>query len=293
MAKAEAKVKRRSQARKTAFSIEFFEGFGWPVPVAFAAAVCGGRFEQGDVLFRESAGYEAIEGGFSGELTAIQVLLPPRGVRATPADLEGDRRQSNWDSEVTIEWIDLVRGNSEARTISQGKLLMALWKGDEAWLEADRDDPPLPRSARELHQRLEQSLASFETTTAPTDGSRFVFVVDRASDASLGKARSVEAALRESGAVESRDHTPRQAGVDDGDEFHPTLVIRCLDLPGRSVEDVLPILRSRLYGGATREPEVGPDDQEVSRDRFSVARHGLLETIGSDSAATRSGSSHS
>jgi len=272
--------------------MEFFEGFAWPVPLAFAAALGGGRFEQGDVLFREAAGYGALEGRLSGKLSAIQVLLPPRGSHSTPAEIEGDRRQSNWDSEVTIERVDLVSGESETRTITQGQLLLAIWKGEDDWLEEDHEPPPMPRTARELQQRLDQSLASFEADASETTGCRFVFVVDRASDASLAKARSVEEALRETGAVARRESTPRQAGVEDGEEFHPTLAIRCLDLPGRSVDEVVPILRARLYGGASEESASSGDDAN-GRDRFSVARHGLLVGAGPQAAATRSGSTPS
>jgi hypothetical protein len=293
MPKADPGRSRRSRTPRSRSTLEFIEGFAWPVPQAFSGAIAGGRFEQGDVLFCEAEGYEAFEGELSGELTAIQVLLPARGLRATPAELEGDRRLSNWESEVTIERIDLVRATTETRTISQGKLLMALWKGDEAWLDEDHAEPPLPRSARDLHQQLEQTSACFDADGISHVGCRFIFVVDRASDTSVAKARNIESALRETGAVERRDRTPRSAGVEEGELFHPTLVVRCLDLPDRSVDEVVPILRACLYGGGSSESGATAEQDVAARGRFSVARHGLLEAIGSSPAATRSGSTPS
>ncbi|MBW2422642.1 MAG: hypothetical protein JRG86_00240 [Deltaproteobacteria bacterium] len=52
----------------------FFEGFAWPVPRAFDAAVGAPRFEQGDVLYADPAGYADLEGRLPKRLMAIQVL---------------------------------------------------------------------------------------------------------------------------------------------------------------------------------------------------------------------------
>jgi len=266
--------------------LAFFDGFRWPLPLAFAAAVAANRFEQGDVLFRDRAAYAPLEGvaalaqgGSEGGAArwAIQVLDPPRSARAAPADAEGDRRRQGWQSEVTVELVDLVQAERQVRTLSQGKLVMALWQGDESWLEPERPEPPMPLSARELQARLEQTRASFDTAAA--SGCRFLFVVDLASDASREKARLVEEALRASGAVERMLRSPVLAGVEDAEQFHPALEVRCLRMPDRTLDQVQPVLRACLYAGAGAgsDPDAG---EAAPADRFSVARHGLLEALG-------------
>lgn len=267
----------------------FFDGMVWPVPIAFAGAIVAMRFEQGDVLYRDPRAYDALEGEIPKGLSAIQVLLPKRSARATPSEYEGDRRQSNWQSEVTVELIDLARGRTETRVITQGKLAMAIFRGDEDWLDPEREAPPLPRSARALQQRLDETLASFDARQTTQCGCRFVFTVDVASDASRLKAAGVEEALRASFAVERIELSADQTGIEDAETYHPTAVVRCLAMSNRSVEEVLPVLRGRLYGRASEKNNEPGDSEEGKEtpDRFSVGRHGILQAIPADSVTTQ------
>jgi hypothetical protein len=232
---------------------KFFERLAWPIPVAFAAAIASMRFEQGDVLFRDRSAYDVLEGDIPKGLSAIQVQFPKRSARAAPSEFEGDRRRSSWQSEVTIELVDLAAGKSETRVLSQGKLAMATFHGEEGWLDPLREEPPLPRSARELQQRLEQTQAIFDELQTAAKGCRFIFVVDLANDASRSKAMGVEEALRASGSVERIELSAERAGVEDPHSYHPTAVVRCLILPNRTTDEVLPILRARLYGGGASD----------------------------------------
>ena len=272
----------------------FFEGMAWPVPIAFAGAIAAMRFEQGDVLYRDPEAYDVLEAKIPEGLSAIQVLLPKRSARAAAAsDFDGDRRQASWQSEVTIELVDLARGETETRFLTQGKLAMAIFTGDDDWLDLERETPPMPRSARALQQRLDETLASFDARQTAGRGCRFVFAVDVASDASRTKAASVEEGLRASGAVERIELSAKDAGIADAETYHPTAVVRCLVMPGRATEDVLPVLRERLY--ARGSASVGDSDKadragnsegsdesgrnDTTPDRFSVGRHGILQAI--------------
>jgi hypothetical protein len=219
-------------------------------------------------------------------LAAIQVLRPPRSARGTPLRGEGDRRRSNWQSEVSVALIDLVSGETEQRVLSQGKLLMALWKGDEGWLAADRGEPEFPKTARMLHANLMQAAPAFSDHASRIhvrSGSQFILVVDLAHDASRAKAASVDEQLRATGKLDVLDLRPAAAGIEHAEGYHPTLVLRGFTLEGRSPEAVEERLRSCLYQGrasneATRQG--GEADLDASAgSRFSVARHGLLVSI--------------
>ena len=264
------------RASETAASeLDFFDGMAWPVPLSFAGAISAMRFEQGDVLYRDKAAYGVLEGRIPKGLGAIQVLLPQRSTRGLGSEVPGDRRQSNWQSEVTIELIDLEKGRSEVRALSQGKLATALFTGDEGWLDAAREEPPLPASARDLQPRLADSVAGFSGLQKAKKGSRFIFVVDLASDASRSKASNVEAALRASGPVERIDLSPAKAGIEDPGRFHPALIVRGLVMAKRTTQQVLPVLRQCLYvGGSDTDPE-----KNAASDRFSIGRHGILQDL--------------
>jgi hypothetical protein len=258
--------------------LRFFEGLEWAVPTAFAGALASFRFEQGDVLFQDSAAYDAIEGKFRKGMTAIQVHHPPRSARSVPAEIDGDRRRTSWQSEVRIEIVDLGAGSSELRSISQGKLLMTLWRGDEGWLDPDREEPPLPRSGRELAQDLEQARAAFDAKQKTRKGCRFLFVVDLASDSSRVKAAAIREALAPVGTIEQIDLIPSEAGIEQPENFHPALVVRGLSVRGANAEGVEHALRGALYGGAANSENEQADSAKTNR--FSVARHGLLDEIG-------------
>lgn len=269
---------------------QFFSGMVWPVPLAFSGAIAAMRFEQGDVLYRDRRAYEALETDLPEGLSAVQVILPKRSARV-PSEIDGDRRTSNWRSEVTIELVDLVAGKTETRILTQGKLAMAIFRGDDTWLDPEREEPVMLRSARELQQRLEEMLPSFDARQRTRRGCRFLFVVDVASDASRSKAASVENALRSTGALERIELSAEQAGIGDAAAYHPSAVVRCLAMAKRTTEDVLPILRGCLYGGASDRSEnsdVGDEEGKAAADRFSVGRHGILQAIPAEPAATRS-----
>jgi len=245
--------------------LAFLPGFAWAIPEAFAAAVCHYRFEQGDVLYRDWRGYAALAERIPRDLTAIQLREPPRSGRALASEFEGDRRLANWQSEVELERIDLESGASVVLTTTQGRLLMTLWKGDEGWLAAERPEPPLPRSGRELAQRLREGVLALGT--ARGEGARFAFVVDLSSDSARAKASAVADALRALGPVAIADRAPSELGAADADEFHPTLVVRDLVVRGAAVADVEVALKRVLYAGGG------------AAERFQTARHGLLEPL--------------
>ena len=271
----------KSQRGGPPADLEFFDQLAWAVPRAFASALAAYRFEQGDVLYPEAAAYGALEGRLPAGARAIQVLSQARSARSTTSETGGSRRRSSWESEVEIELLDLAKGSAEARVVSQGRLLMTLWRGDERWLDPEHAEPPLPRSGRELASRIDQALGAFDAKQSTRKGCRFVFVVDLASDASRVKAASIEEALAALGALERIDLPPQQAGIEDPGSFHPALVIRAILARGASLAQMEQALRGALYGGGSSLPDEDEEAEDnAGSDRFSVARHGLLEAIG-------------
>lgn len=248
-------------------AIAYLPGFAWAVPEAFAPAVTTYRFEQGDVLHRDRRGYDPLAGRIPKGLTALQLRHPPRSGRALPSEHEGDRRLANWQSEVELELVDPADGIVEVFSSTQGRLFMALWKGHEDALRGEGDDPPLPRSARELAQSLRDGELYRPGPIRPGPGCRFRFVIDLSSDASRAKSAAIGDALATLGPVATRDRDPVAAGARDGALFHPTLVVREVVLFDVAPEAAEAALKRALY--------VGSGETE----RFSITRHGVLEAL--------------
>jgi len=178
-----------------------------------------------------------------------------------------------------LGWIDLASGRSDRRELTQGRLFTALWRGDEAWLDPDGPEPEPPSTARDLQQVLEAFGRLFDARGLPGEkrsGCRFLFVVDLASDASRVKAAAIEGALRALGELELADLVPAETEVAGAECYHPALLVRGLFLPDRGEEEVRAALRAVLYGGTSGAAAEGG---ETAPDRFSVARHGLLESF--------------
>ena len=209
-----------------------------------------------------------------------------------PLDGDSDRRRANWASEVRVLLVDPISGASEERVLSQGQLVTALRMGEEHWLDPDTDPPVFPRTARELHGNLAQAQAAAAARAASgghRSGCQFLLVVDLASDASQAKAALVEERLAAAGPIEVADLNPEEAGIEEPEAYHPTLVVRVFTLPRRDVERVEAELRSCLYQGGVSAPR--PSDADAGADadstageaspatRFSLGRHGLLVSL--------------
>jgi len=83
--------------------VDRIRGFAWAVARALSAAVSACRFEQGDVLYDDPAGYGPWRGAGDAPASIIQVLDPPRSARTPTGDSEGGRFQTSWLLPVTLE----------------------------------------------------------------------------------------------------------------------------------------------------------------------------------------------
>ncbi len=248
--------------------MDFIKGFAWPLPRALSGAVSACRFEQGDVLYSHSGGYEAWPGGRQGLGHALQILDPPKSTRALAPEADGKRFDVHWNSPVELERTDFAAGSAERLITTQGRLFCCLWRGDPAVLDPEAPVSEPPYAQRELHSRLEEARPAFEahfSDQGAGDGRPlYLAALDDANESGRLKARAVEAVLAEKFKVLSHVLSPGEAGLDEPDRFHPALVIQGLAIGAPDAPAVEGCLRALLYGGAS---ETG---------RFSLARHGLL-----------------
>ncbi|MDP6980547.1 MAG: hypothetical protein QF570_18435 [Myxococcota bacterium] len=261
---------------------EFYAGFEWAVPVAFAAAVHACRFEQGDVLYSETSAYSGSKRAKRPARHHIQVLDPPRTTRALASEGEGQRFFSNWASPVRFEWRDYRRDETRECTTTQGQLFTCLWKGDVDLLSSSSpsasDRPLLLRDLQPRIERAAEILAgefAGESRGKKAERPRHLFVVglDLSSDASLSKAQAIESTLRSGAALRVETRTPVELGLDEADRFHPALAVRGYASALDKAEDVEQALRQVLYAGAksTEDSEGGG--------RFQLNRHGCLRPL--------------
>src|SRR5450432_3609454 len=78
---------------------EFFRGFAWPVPLAFAGVLAACRFEQGDLLYDSPHGYDRWSDALKPSRYGIEVTAPARATRTNAKNKEGEFAK-NWKTTV-------------------------------------------------------------------------------------------------------------------------------------------------------------------------------------------------
>lgn len=266
--------------------MEMYTGFAWAVPKAFAAALHGCRFEQGDVLYSDAAAYVDSKRSEPPKGYYIQVLDPARSSRAVGGEGEGLRFFANWDSPLHYEWMDFRTGESSERKSSQGGLFTCLWKGDEDALREDRlGELPRPKLLRDLQSRVADCTSAMlkkfakskpagKSSERTGTGRRlFATAFDQSSDASRVKVQAIERALEARFDIAVRQFSPSALKLDGAEQFHPALGLLGVAISTDEDAEIERVLREVLYVGGKAEGQEGG--------RFQLARHGCLVELDS------------
>ena len=155
---------------------DYFDGFSWALPNAFADALALCRFEQGDMLYDTRRAYEGEWASAVRHIKhRVEVTFPLRGGGARSSDSEDSAFEDNWNSKVVIRLVDHRESREREVTTTQGNLYSLLWRGDLAVLDGQSSSPPL--GARHLLAKLNLVLDSLRSGNVRTIGSSTVFPV--------------------------------------------------------------------------------------------------------------------
>ncbi|PID80540.1 hypothetical protein CSB20_06995 [bacterium DOLZORAL124_64_63] len=244
---------------------DFFPGFAWAVPRAFADPLSACRFELGDTLYSRPEAYTEAWDSAGSRARAVQVLEPVKGLGSGGGGTgaESSTLEEAWRQEVLFELHDLSTGTMRQVRATQGRLYCLLWKDDETVLDPARPAPAAPLNAGAFKKYLDVAAAKLPAAGSP----RFLLATDIAADAQREKLRKVRIALREAFDVEPKLLAAQKLGLDA--EFLPTVHLAIFALePGASETAVTKVLKNALY-----KPTTGSG---TGRDRFRLAGHGLL-----------------
>jgi len=255
--------------------VDRIRGFAWAVPRALSAAVSACRFEQGDVLYDDPAGYGPWRGAGDAPASIIQVLDPPRSARTPTGDSEGGRFQTSWLLPVTLDLFTAGSDRPDRRATTQGRLFACLWQGDPALLDDATPAPDPPLGLRELQRRVGEAVPAFVSHFAALAhaGRHSLFVVasDDASQSARVKVHGIRTLLEDAFETETATLSPAEAGLTGAELLHPALVLQGFAIATRDTDAIEGRLRALLYGGA-----------DESAGRFSLSRHGHLGPLDPD-----------
>lgn len=266
--------------------MKYFDQFNWPVINAFADALGGCQFGEGDVLFPNESNYP--------ELYCIQVMYPARQMNV-PKDEITVVFENNWGAEVRLQkYLKTEPGATFVATkegglivSTQGRLYTALWKGDLSILDMSSEDPVMPTvDARACVRQIEISPEIKEkgkvvqkrvTTThvkkaesAALNESKgsvvFAMPYDRSNNVSLQKNVRIRSALKNDLTEIPIYLTPKQAGIDDWKLFLPTVYIALFITPELSVEQLHEKIKKATY----------VKSKKTKTEKYDIAKHGEI-----------------
>ena len=265
---------------------ELFNGFVWPVPIAFKSALEQGMFVEGDCLYDNQVAYLEPWNSARNKLKySIQVTFPrgssasvlPDNSRRAADDTKAHSNKKltrsvfarNWSSSLEYTLYDRQANRQEPRlTTTQGRLFRLLQTGDISVLGSESPIPKVPKSLSDL--RLNKSVSSTieEALRGLSDGElAFVMPFDRRNSVSIEKFSTISGKMRQFDAA-TYDLSLSQAGINNPDSYFPTILIKCFVVNKHTPQDVHDALKKILY-----KPN---QNNESNKDRFRLERHGRL-----------------
>jgi hypothetical protein len=260
---------------------EYFDGFAWAVPVAFADALGACRFELGDMLYDTKRAYEGTWGEAIGHISySIQVKYPSRATAPRGEKEKESVFTTNWRQGVVFDLTDHVKKRTRKIDTTQGRLYTLLWGGDHKYLDEKTEDPRVPllamaivrkRKNREAVNILE-AVPYFRRIIAQgiKQGALFLMPYDRSCRLLRSKFANVKTGL-EKLKVTIELGSPEQAGLISKTGFAPTVKIVCFCIDEAPVSEVYEILKKALYNPAK--------DKKSKTEKFQIHRHGHLEPL--------------
>lgn len=273
--------------------MEFFNGFKWALPKAFAPALAVCRFERGDILYDSKEAYrQATWADVLPHLNfSFQVKYPveTRTTMTTESTSEIDdssktgKFNQNWFSPVELELTD-YKNNKTVTFIktTQGRLYSFLWKGNINVLDITTQEPEIPQTPKEAKKELElcsQNLRKvfMEDMDKPN---LFLIAYDSVNETALSKVREIETELRRNFQATPKLYTTEEIGLDDGDYYLPTTVVECFAIDSGAPEKIRDVLKETLWP-VDRKPSCDFNtflmrDKSQMSTSFKLLNHGLF-----------------
>jgi len=245
--------------------MDFFDGFKWAVPTAFADAVSLCRFEEGDILYDTKMAYGESWGESRNAIEySVQVRHPARSSGGV-ADAGKGLFDSNWRSEIYIDlYKNLKKTNTHPVQSTQGRLYTALWRGDAKILDQVAEEPALPLSAQDATKSLEQAKEVVKGLCAGEPA--FMMARDLSNPVSRDKYNKLTTHLKSNLPMSPLILTPKHAGLADFKCIAPTVDIAIFQTINIGAEELHDLVKKAVYVKA----------KSSKKDMFRISAHGVI-----------------
>ena len=257
-------------------SKEYFDGFAWAVPFAFADALAACRFERGDILYDTKRAYEGPWDRIRRHISySIQVEFPSRAPVVRSREQREAKKsvfRSNWEQPVSFHLTHYLNNEADEITTTQGRLYTLLWEGNRKWLDEKTDAPPVPILAKGVLGDIQKAVPYFRKSVFGhiKTGAMFLMPYDSSRLSVRSKFARLNANLK---TLRPRIElaSPEEAGVMCETRFAPTVKIACFCVEGTSVSELDNKLKGALYTRAKK--------RETYRIPEGISAHGYLAAL--------------
>ncbi len=272
---------------------DYYQGFAWALPKAFKDPLASCKFEQGDTLYNSRKAYQGSwEDALKHLQYCIQIELPVRGLktrfknldlspniqepsRAGLIDEVGRKNEDlifvdNWLSDVSLSLTIFPEGDKKNIKTSQGRLYMALWKGDISFIEQPDRDLLMPRLSKDSRKdiRSTEKLLLDKYSTKLKNPQIFIMPTDETRDVLWSKYLRVKAIISKHYKFQSLYLAPSEIGLPHAMEYLPTLKFACFVFDTHNRISLVNHFKEALYAPAK--------NRKTNVDKFNLEMHGYL-----------------
>jgi hypothetical protein len=252
----------------------YFPGFKWAIPSAFADALGACQFSRGDTLYSSSLAYREWNKEFyemARGLYAIRILSP----EAKPAPPSPSLFGNNWNTQAEVEVYKIGEQEDVKRFITtQGRIYSLLWRGDRTILDPSTSVPPLPHQAAHLMKALEGIKSTLsKLIMGKVSDARYFFALphDVCNQLLDGKYQKLVYGLKRTHNVSVMEVSVATLPVQEASRVVPTVSLKVFVFRNDDESAIRESLKELLYVQAA--------DRKSNTDKFRINAHGLFSPV--------------
>ncbi|MFA6977844.1 MAG: hypothetical protein WC209_00870 [Ignavibacteriaceae bacterium] len=250
---------------------EYFDGFNWALPKAFAEALSKCLFEVGDIIYDTQKAYSI---PWNEAKKVVKHSIQIKSISSPNLYLEEKNNESifneNWDSEVVFDYYDYHSLNKIEISTTQGRLYSLLWKGNEEYILSANIPATKPCMLKSVFKKIADYKLEISKLSDPNCEYLFYFPVDVANQTFNEKSKKIIKSFKSNVDLISyriKSYSPQNLNSNTSLTLCPTLKFIVFEISGSS-ESINEALKKALY--------IQSKNKKSEKEYFRLKAHGAL-----------------
>jgi hypothetical protein len=250
---------------------DYYYGFKWSLPKAFADALSKCLFEVGDIIYDTPKAYSL---SWSESKNIIKHSIQIKSISASNIDLEEKSNEStfseNWNSEVVFDFYDYPFLSKIEIKTTQGSLYSFLWKGDDKYIFSNNTPVEKPIMLKAVSKKNVDYKMEISNRSDPNCNYVFYFPVDTSNQSYNEKSQKIISSFKRNADLISfhmESYSPQNLKIKSSLTFCPTIEFIVFEIYGSS-EAINEALKNALY--------IPSKNKKSDKEYFRLKAHGVL-----------------